>query len=211
MTDWVTIAALATAGSTVLLAGATFSSVRAASHAAAAAERTVQLSMRPVLTSSRSDDRAEKVIWIDGHWAELPGGQAYAAVIDGSLYMAISVRNVGPGLGVLQGWHAAPGLLTAAEPHPDIVEFRGQTRDLYIPAGDVGYWHAAIRDSEDLLYGPLSAVVDGQTAFTVDLMYSDHEGGQRIISRFSLRPRGEQSLWLTSVGRHWNLDRPDPR
>ncbi len=45
---------------------------------------------------------------------------------------------------------------------------------------------------------------------TVDLLYGDHEGGQRTITRFSLFPRGED-VWLTAVTRHWNLDRAAPR
>jgi hypothetical protein len=31
-----------------------------------------------------------------------------------------------------------------------------------------------------------------------------------MVSRFALTS-GDGSTWLSSVGRHWNLDRPDPR
>jgi hypothetical protein len=44
----------------------------------------------------------------------------------------------------------------------------------------------------------------------VDLLYGDHEGGQRTISRFVFNPR-EDGQWIVAVARHWNLDRPDPR
>jgi hypothetical protein len=44
----------------------------------------------------------------------------------------------------------------------------------------------------------------------VELLYGDHEGGQRMVSRFALTSR-DGATWLASVGRHWNLDRPDPR
>ena len=206
------ISALATAGATVLLAGATFSSVRSASRAAAAAERSVLIGMRPVLLHSRLDDRTEKVFWYDEHWAKLAGGRGYAHVVDGNLYLAISVRNCGPGLGVLQGWQAFPGRLDARDPHVEPGDFRPQLRDLFVPAGDVGYWHAAIRDPEDPAYEALCKTVVAREAFTVEILYSDHEGGQRSISRFTLWPRGEDpSEWLCGAGRHWNLDRPDPR
>ena len=49
---------------------------------------------------------------------------------------------------------------------------------------------------------------------SIELLYSDHEGGQRTISLFSVTPReagDDPSRWLCSVARHWNLDRPDPR
>jgi hypothetical protein len=212
MTDWVTISSLATAGCTVLLAGATLSSVRAAGRAAAAAERSVLIGMRPVLLTSRLDDRVEKVFWIDEHWARLSGGHGYAHVVDGNLYMAISVRNSGQGLAVLQGWDASAGRLSGGEQHTAPGDFRRQTRDLFIPAQDVGYWHAAIRDREDPLYEPLVKAVEARQSFTVEVLYSDAEGGQRSIARFTLRPRGDDpSDWLVATGRHWNLDRPDPR
>ena len=45
---------------------------------------------------------------------------------------------------------------------------------------------------------------------TIDLLYGDYEGGQRMVSRFLLRP-GQEDRWLLSVIHHWNVDRPDPR
>jgi hypothetical protein len=182
MTDWVSISALATAGSTILLAGATFTSVRSASRAAAAAERSVLVGMRPVLLSSRLDDRDAKIFWMDEHWAMLPGGHAYVNIVDGNLYMAISVRNAGPGLGVLQGWGAWATRLRSGDEHTPLESIRPQTRDLFIPAGDVGYWHAAIRDTEDPLYSPLCDAVKSRVSFSIEVLYSDHEGGQRSIT-----------------------------
>jgi hypothetical protein len=47
---------------------------------------------------------------------------------------------------------------------------------------------------------------------TVDVLYGDHEGGQRTITRFGLSPRqGGDQAWIVSAVRHWNLDRGDPR
>jgi hypothetical protein len=213
MTNWVTISTLASAGSTVVLAGVTLSSVRSAHRAAAAAERSVLVGIRPVLMQSRADDHEEKVIWVDDHWAKVAGGHGYADIVNGNLYLAISLRNAGPGLGVLHGWHASDRRLLSSDPHAEPSEFRRQTRDLFIPSNDVGYWHAALREADDPMYEPLCAAVKAREHFTVDLMYSDHEGGQRMISRFAMRPLGEadDGDWLASVGRHWNLDRPDPR
>jgi hypothetical protein len=214
VTDWVTIASLATAGTTLVLAGATLSSVRAASRAASAAERSVQVGLRPVLLTSRLTDRDEKVFWADDHWAMLPGGHAYAEVVNGNVYLAISLRNVGSGLAVLQGWDVHDGRLNAEEEHTPARDHRRMIRDLYIPAHDVGYWHAAIRDADDPRYPGVAAAVKERRAFTVEVLYSDHDGGQSSISRFILRPRGENgggSDWVAGTGRHWNLDRPDPR
>ena len=45
---------------------------------------------------------------------------------------------------------------------------------------------------------------------TIELLYGDGEGGQRVISRFALLPVGDDD-WLINVSRHWNLDRDDPR
>ena len=46
-------------------------------------------------------------------------------------------------------------------------------------------------------------------AFLLDVLYGDHEGGQRTITRFHVQPHDDR--WIATVGRHWNLDRADPR
>jgi hypothetical protein len=47
---------------------------------------------------------------------------------------------------------------------------------------------------------------------SVFLLHGDHEGGQRTISRFGLRPHHqEEGRWFCSVSRHWTLEGPDPR
>jgi hypothetical protein len=45
----------------------------------------------------------------------------------------------------------------------------------------------------------------------VDLLYGDHEGGQRVITRFALRSRADGEGWTATAARHWNIDRDDPR
>ena len=76
MVDWVTISALATAGGTLVLAVATFSSVRSANRAARAAERSLLAGLRPVLMPSRLQDPPQKVSFADQHWVQIGGGQA---------------------------------------------------------------------------------------------------------------------------------------
>ena len=65
-TDWVTISALATAGGTLVLALATFASVRSANRAARVAERSLLLGLRPLLLPSKLDDPPQKVGFADG-------------------------------------------------------------------------------------------------------------------------------------------------
>jgi len=211
VTSWATLSNLATAVGTLVLAAATFSSIRSANRSAQAAERAVSASIRPILLPSRLEDRPEKVIWIDGHHVMLEGGGAYIELIDGSLYLAISLRNVNTGLAVLQGWDPSERVRLSTEPNVPVNEFRGQTRDLYIPANDVGYWHAAIRSEDDPAFGALCEVATNRQPFGVDLLYTDLEGGQRTISRFVLRPRLDGNGWIASTSRHWSLDRPAPR
>ena len=58
-TDWVTISALATAGGTLVLALATFASVRSANRAARVAERSLlsrELTMLRTLTATPAPD-----------------------------------------------------------------------------------------------------------------------------------------------------------
>ena len=123
----------------------------------------------------------------------------------------MSLRNVGAGIAVLQGWNPESERRFAQDPFVTPDAFRPQGRDLYVPPGDVGFWQAAIREPSDLAYAPLLAAIQDRQMFTVELLYTDHEGGQRTISRFALTPGEEGSQWLCSVSRHWNLDRPNPR
>ena len=211
MTSWASISNLATAGGTLVLAVAAFSSIRSANRSAQAAERAVLAGMRPVLLPSRLEDRPEKVMWADTHHVMLEGGGAYVEVVEDCLYLALALRNVNTGLAVLQGWDASTRVRTAADPHVPIDAFRGQTRDLYIAAGDGGFWHAAIRSAHDPAFETLSAVAKSREPFGIDLLYSDLEGGQRTITRFAVRPKRDGRGWITAANRHWNLDGPDPR
>jgi hypothetical protein len=211
--DWATAATLATAFGTLVLAVATFASVRSANRAARVAEAAFEVNLRPVLVTSRLQDPMQKIRWMDDHWVHLDGGQASAELVDGSIYLAISVRNVGSGLAVPMGWSLKSWAAHSDVPHDDPDSFRVQTRDLYVAPGDAGFWHAAIRESDDRDYGWLTTSVTQPTAFTIELLYGDAEGGQRTISRFGMIPlqSEEATRWYPSVARHWNLDRPDPR
>ena len=80
--DWSTVATLATAVGTLVLAVATFASVRSANRAARVAEAAFQANLRPVLVTSRIQDPMQKIRWVDDHWAHLDGGQGLAELED---------------------------------------------------------------------------------------------------------------------------------
>jgi hypothetical protein len=112
-------------------------------------------------------------------------------VVDGVVYLAMLVRNVGNGMAIIESWEPFPGQRTSSDAWGDIEDFRPQTRALWIAPGDVAFWQGALRDETDPLQKALaSAVVDG--ALTIDLLYLDHEGGQRTVSRFSFIRRDDQ-------------------
>ena len=210
MADWATISALSTAGGTLVLAAATFASVRSAHRAARATERALLAGIRPVLVPSRMQDPPEKVGFVDDHWVKVEGGRAVVEVTEESIYVAIALRNVGSGLAVLDRWDLIPERALAEYPHREPQTFRRLTRDLYVPAGDLGFWQGALRDRADPLFDAARDAIDGRQPITVDLLYGDHDGGQRTISRFALMPR-DDGQWITAVSRHWYLDRADPR
>jgi hypothetical protein len=210
MTDWATISSLATAGGTLVLAIATFSATRSSNRSARTAERALLVGLRPVLMPSRLDDPGEKIAWVDRHWTKVEGGLASVEAVDDNIYLAMSLRNVGAGIAVLQGWDPRPELFAGPQTHADPEAFRRQTRDLYVPVGDIGFWQGAIRDHTDPSYPSMRKAIEQREPFVIDLLYTDHEGGQRTISRFTINPRHEAG-WLHSVVRHWNLDRQDPR
>jgi hypothetical protein len=216
MADTSTIASLATAGGTLVLALATFSSTRSANRAARVSEQALKVGLRPVLFNARPQDPPQKVGFIDDHWLFLQDGLAAVQESDGNLYLAIPLRNVASGIAVLHAWYVWPERVRGEAPAPVIEDFHRLQRDLYVPAGDVSFWQAALRDSSDPLYQRLHTAIADRTPIRVDILYGDHEGGQRTITRFYLTPRThpleqEPWLWVCSTSRHWNLDRADPR
>jgi hypothetical protein len=209
--DWATGASLATAVGTLVLAVATFVSVRSANRAARVAERALLAGLRPLLMPSRSGDPEQKIGFQDNVWIKVPGGQAATAITDEAVYLVISLRNVGTGLAVLHGWRFHPEQIMGGGPdHPPVEDFHRLTRDIYIPVGEMGFWQGAFRDPTDDDFAGAREALCGRRQSTVDLLYGDYEGGQRVITRFAVIPAGEDR-WLATVSRHWNLDRPDPR
>jgi hypothetical protein len=222
--DWVTISSLATAGGTLVLAVATFSSVRSANRSARVAERSLMVGMRPVLIPSREDDLLERIRFGDGQIVEVPGHGGAAEPHNGNIFMALGLRNGGSGLAVIHGWRArmradtlTPGGGRPTEA-PDLDEFREQQLDLFIPAGDTGYWQGALRDPAAPGFDEVRKSLQDGGSIQVDLLYGDHEGGQRTIARFVLapwpteddRPPIENPMRAIVV-RYWTVDGHDPR
>ncbi|HWH54581.1 MAG TPA: hypothetical protein VNT04_03295 [Gaiellaceae bacterium] len=209
-TDWVTISALATAGGTLVLAAATFASVRSANRTARVAERSLLAGLRPLLVTSKPDDPPQKIGFIDDKWVIAEGGRGVAEVGPEAVYLALALRNVGTGIAVLHGWSFTPRRPRGDDRHPAPDDFTRLTRDLYIAAGDVGFWQGVFRDPAAPDFASAREAIEARSALTIDLLYGDHEGGQRVISRFALIPRDDGG-WLASSARHWNVDRADPR
>ncbi len=215
--NWATVSSLATAGGTLVLAVATFASVRSANRAARAAEESLLDGLRPLLVTSRMQDPPEKVSFADRHWIRVPGGHGAVEASDEAVYLAIALRNVGRGMAVLDSWTAQPGIQLSPQQadHASLDEFRRLSRDLYVPAGDFGFWQGAIRDTADPLFARLRDACLGDEGLTVEILYGDHDGGQRTITRFGMMPgkdpdSGERT-WYAVTARHWSLDRADPR
>lgn len=193
-----------------MLAVATFGSVRSANRSARAArvaEKSLLTGQRPLLVHSRPQDPEQVVTFVEWQAITIPGGGVALHADGEKVYLAISVRNAGTGLAVLHGWHIRPGL-QAERSHPPLEDFTAQILDLYVAPGDIGYWQAAPRDADPGFAEVADAIRTGQT-LKLSLLYGDFEDGQRMISQFGLRH--ERGQWHAVVGRHFNLDRPDPR
>jgi hypothetical protein len=224
MADWVTISSLATAGGTLVLAVATFSSVRSANRSARVAERSLMIGLRPVLIPNREDDLLERIRFGDGQIVTVPGHGGAAEVHNANIFMALGLRNGGSGLAVIHGWRArkrwdtlTPGSGRPIEA-PDLDEFRPQQLDLYIPAGESGYWQGALRDPAAPGYDEVEKSLQDGDPIQVDLLYGDHEGGQRTIARFVIAPWPTQddrppidNPMRAIVVRYWTVDGHDPR
>lgn len=210
MADLVTISSLITGVGTLALALATFSSVRAANRSAKASEQALQISNRPLLISSHIYDPAEKFKFIGTNWIKLEGGHGYAHATEDVIYFAISVRNIGQGVAVLDQW----SFTSDPEQRRDIGDlstYRRLTRDLYVPGGGLGFWQGTIRDPQDWQFQEAAACIIERRELTIRVEYSDQEGGQRTVTLFGLSPTNKKDDWLAAAGRHWRLDGPDPR
>src|SRR2546423_6744150 len=185
MAEASTTASLATAGGTLVLAAATFASVRSANRSARATERALLAGIRPVLVPSRLEDPPEKVGFLDDKWFNVPGGRGIAEATDEAIYLVITLRNVANGLAVLDRWDFYPERIRGETGHRDPATFHRLTRDLYVPAGDRGFWQGAFREPDDPNFVAARDAILGRRPLTVDLLYGDHEGGQRTISRFA--------------------------
>ena len=142
--NWETASALATAGGTLVLALATFAAVRSGNRSARAAERSLLAGLRPLLLASRPQDVEQKVGFADQHFVHLPGSSGTAEATEEAVYLTISLRNVGPGVAVLDGWLAHPDRLAGNEQRPpDLARLHRLTRDLYIASGDTETSRAA--------------------------------------------------------------------
>ncbi len=210
MTDWATLASFATAGGTLVLAVATFSAVRSSNRSARIAERSFQIGLRPVLAPSRLEDAPQKVMFVDRHWVTLEGGQAVVEEVDDVIYLAMLVRNVGRGMAVIESWLPYASQVSASDELVAPDDFRPQTRALWVPPGDVAFWQGALREPNEGIYDPMRRAIESG-AVSIDLLYRDHEGGQRTISHFSLVRRdddvhGHEATWWSSLGNHRSLD-----
>ena len=210
-----TISSLATGAGTLVLAIATFASVRSSQRSARVAEEALLEQRRPVLAPSRFDDPMQKIMFVERKWVHAGGGRGVAEHVDGRIYLALSLRNVGSGIGVCQAWAATAQQANARQPHLPESEFRSQTRDLYIAAGDLGLWQGALRDPDEPGYADVANAIDALEPVSVELLYSDQVGEQRTITRFAVVPYpdtdSDEPAWTVTVIRHWFLDRDGPR
>jgi hypothetical protein len=215
MIDWVTASSLATAGGTLVLAVATFASVRSANRSARTADRAARIAeesllagLRPLLVNSRLQDPQQKIAFTEGKLMPVAGGRAGLEVTDNVVYMAVSIRNVGSGLSVLHGWYVCPEVQRERD-HPPLEDFTSQVRDIFVAPGDISIWQGAFRDPAAESFRLASAAIEAGNPITLFLLYGDFEGGQRVISQFNIRRAGDS--WLAEVVRHFNVDRPEPR
>ncbi|HEY7931919.1 MAG TPA: hypothetical protein VIC81_06630 [Acidimicrobiales bacterium] len=209
-TNWVTISSLATAAGTLLLAIATFASIRSANRSARIAEESLLAGVRPLLMPSKPEDAPMLIKFMDDHGVRVGGGEGSAEVGDDAIYLTMLLRNVGNGIAVLHGWRMEFNAIGAPKEPPPLELFRTLTRGLYVAPADVGFWQGTFRDRTDQEFDKVAQKVNARERLFIDVLYGDHLGGQRFVSRFGLTPE-EDGTWNVAVGRHWNVDRVSRR
>ncbi|HEX3489413.1 MAG TPA: hypothetical protein VHU92_08715 [Streptosporangiaceae bacterium] len=126
MSNWpTTVADLATGAGTLVLAVATFASVRSANRSTATAQEALQAGLRPVMMNSRFQDPRQKVMFGDGRWVHLPGGAAAVEIGDNAIYLALSPTST----------EAAPPGRCTQRPSPNMTFCRGSVNREFIITG----------------------------------------------------------------------------
>ena len=212
MTDW---AAWGTTVGTLVLAGATFVSIRSSHRSARIAERALLAGQRPLLVAARRQDPAQEIQFADGRVLDCSSNQALFLHEKDVMYLAFPLRNAGSGLAQLFGYRLdpeqadrvqtdplGPALHRRGGQSPEAATFTQQQRDLYIASGEIGFWQAALRDPSSPSYAAVQQALDTRGRLTVDLLYGDLEEGQRTITRFVLLPNVDGS-WRCDVAHHW--------
>ena len=209
MADWVTISSLATAGWTLVLAGATFAAVRSGNRSARIAEQTLLAGIRPLIVTSRREDPPEKISFGDDKWLVAPGGGGAVELTDEAIYLGIALRNAGNGIAILHGWDLYRWGDQPDDPRTQLDRFHRLTRDIYIAPSDGGFWQGALRDPSAAEFAYARDALRSGERVVIDILYGDQQGRQRMVSRFSLLAHDEK--WAATIARHWNVDGADPR
>jgi hypothetical protein len=212
VTDW---AEWGTTVGTLVLAGATFVSIRSSNRSARIAERALLAGQRPLLVVARRQDPVQEIQFADGRVLDCPSAQALFLHEKHVIYLAIPLRNTGSGLAQLHGYGLDPEQADRVQSDPlgvarhrrgdqtpDAGTFVQQQRDLYIASGENGFWQAALRDASSPTYTAVQQALDTRGRLTVDLSYGDLEDGQRTITRFVLLPNAD-GTWRCDVAHHW--------
>ena len=146
MSVWSEASSFATGAGTLVLAVATFASVRSANRSARTAEQALQEARRPVLVHSQlrgpgAEDRLHRCP-LDKRRRRSRGGRT-----PGRRHLSgherAQRRRGHRGASRLV---ARPGVVRAdVDPAPE-EDVHLLSRDLYVPAGDIGIWQGALRD-----------------------------------------------------------------
>lgn len=209
--NWVIVADLATAIGTLVLAIATFFSIRSANRSNRTADRALQQGLRPILLPSLFTDPDQKIHYVDEHWLRVPGGRATLEVTDTAAYLGLSVRDIGTGPAVIDAWDI---LDTARDERRPVGEFHPLTRDVYVASGACGYVQIVARDPTSPAYQALARAERDHQPFGVDVLYSDIDETQHHIVRMGLNPTpsGQEAghIWALSEARHWTVSDGHP-
>lgn len=209
--DWSVAANLATAAGTLVLAIATFFSIRSAARSNRTADRALEQGMRPILLPSLFTDPVQKIHYADEHWQQVPGGRATLETTPTVAYLGLSVRDIGTGPAVIDAWDILDS--SRAERRP-VRDYHPLTRDLYVAAGACGYVQIAAREPTAPAYQALARAERDRQPFVVDVLYSDIDETQHHIIRIALNPApgGDQDgrVWALNEVRHWTVDEGHP-
>lgn len=169
--------------------------------------RQIKHNLLPIMVPARPDGRKRVARFTLEKHVTIRNADTYAEFDGDGVCLAVCLRNIGSGVAVLKGFDASPN--DSAEPAsydvPSLSRFASALHALYLGPGDAAYLaiFTSLDSSRTDAYEVVQETVPNGASLLLDLVYTDHSGGQLTISRLELEWATDVDRYVAKVARYW--------